>query len=73
MYSIDKKKTQEMLDKTCKGWADSWTWDIVNTTIDREGDVDGTIEELEWLQTQLAKITNAMKSNWNEITEPEQE
>lgn len=73
MLLIDKKKTQEMLDRTCGDWADSWTWTIVNTTIDREGVYDGTVEELEAVRTQLAKIINAMKSNRNEITELEQE
>jgi len=70
---IDKAKTQEMLDKTCIGWDETWTWSIVNTTVDQEGVYEGTVEELEALRGQLARIIKAIKENKDVITKLEQE
>ena len=65
---INKAKTREVLNKSCYGWDGTWTWSIINTTIDREGVYEGTIEELEDVKTQLNACIRAIKRNKDKVT-----
>ena len=71
MTLIDKAKTNEILNESCCGWDDTWTWSIINTTIDQEGVYEGTVEELVYIQMQLGRCIAAMKRNKDKITTEE--
>jgi len=65
---IDKRKTQEVLNESCCGWDETWTWDIIRKTINEEITWNGTIEELEYINTQLNVCIRAIKRNKDKVT-----